>query len=99
MNEQLGILASIEPYMGRYFSSQHVRTKILKQTETEIKEIDAQIDKEIDEGILPDPAAAIDPMTGMPMAGGMDLGAPVTEPDINKQGDATQIKMPKGGEI
>jgi len=99
LNEQLGILASIEPYMGRYFSSQHVRTKILKQTETEIKEIDAQIDKEIDEGILPDPAAAIDPMTGMPMAGGMDLGAPVTEPDINKQGDATQIKMPKGGEI
>jgi len=99
LNEQLGILAAIEPYMGRYFSSQHVRTKILKQTETEIKEIDAQIDKEIDEGILPDPAAAIDPMTGMPMAGGMDLGAPVTEPDINKQGDATQVKMPKGGEI
>jgi len=99
LNEQLGILSAIEPYMGRYFSSQHVRTKILKQTETEIKEIDAQIDKEIDEGILPDPSAAIDPMTGMPMAGGMDLGAPVTEPDINKQGDATQVKMPKDGEI
>ena len=41
----LGVLAAMEPYMGRYFSAHYVRTKILKQTETEIEEMDDQIEK------------------------------------------------------
>ena len=59
--------------------------------------IDAQIDKEIEEGILPDPAAMMDPMTGMPMDPAMmggESGAP-----MGIDGKATEVKMPKGGEI
>ena len=100
LNVQLGVIASMEPYMGRYFSAYYVRNKILKQTETEIKEMDEQIKKEIKDGILPDPNAPIDPATGLPMdqsAGAMDLGAPVTEPDLEKSGKATEA--PEGGEI
>ena len=100
LNEQLGVVAAMEPYMGKYFSAHYVRTKILKQTETEIIDIDKQIDQEIKDGILPDPNTPIDPATGMPMdqsAGEMDLGAPITEPDLEKSGRATEA--PEGGEI
>ena len=97
LNEQLGVVSAMEPYLGRYFSAQYVRSKILKQTETEIKDIDKQIEKEIKEGILPDPNAVIDPETGMPTGQKMDLGVPVTEPDLESQGSATEA--PEGGEI
>ena len=56
-----------------------------------------QIEKEIKDGILPDPNAVIDPETGMPTGQKMDLGAPVTEPDLESQGSATEA--PEGGEI
>jgi len=97
LQEKLGVLAAIEPYMGRYYSAEYVRTKVLKQTETEIIEIDAQIDKEIEEGILPDPAAMMDPMTGMPMDPGM-MGGESGSP-MGIDGQSTEVKMPKGGEI
>ena len=100
LNEQLGVLAAMEPYMGRYFSAQYARSKVLKQTEDDIIEIDKQIEQEIDEGILPDPTSMMDPETGMPLdplAGQSMMGAPVTGQEVN--GSATEVKMPKGGEI
>ena len=100
LNEQLGVIAAMEPYMGRYFSAYYVRNKVLKQTETEIKEMDKQIEKEIKDGILPDPNAPVDPNTGMPLLPGsdaMDLGAPVNEPDLAQQEKA--VEAPEGGEI
>jgi len=66
-------------------------------TEDEIKEIDSQIDKEIEEGILPDPAAMMDPETGMPVNGQSMMGDPINGEEVN--GSATEVKMPKGGEI
>jgi len=39
LQEQLGVVAAMEPYMGKYFSNHFVRTKVLKQTEDDIKEI------------------------------------------------------------
>jgi len=110
LNDQLGVVAAMQPYIGTYFSSQYIRQKILKQSDTLMEEIDKQIKKEIKEGIIPDPSS-IDPSTGMPFqdntggmqsqnnAGGMDLGQPMMEPDLEKQGKSTDIKMPKGGEI
>ena len=100
LNEQLGVIAAMEPYMGRYFSAQYVRNKVLKQSETEIKEMDKQIKKEISAGILPDPNAPVDPNTGLPMdpnADPMGLGAPVNEPDLASQEKA--VEAPEGGEI
>jgi len=102
LQEQLGVLAAMEPYMGRYFSAEYVRTKVLKQTEEEIKEIDTQIDQEIEDGVLPDPSTMMDPETGMPLdplAGQSMLGAPVNGSDVTSDAQATQVKMPKGGEI
>ena len=103
LNERLSMVATAEPYVGRYFSQDYVRRKILRQTDIEIIEQDALIKKEIKKGIIPDPNAPVDPQTGLPAtqgAGQMDLGAPVMEPDLESQGKATEApEMPKGGEI
>ena len=102
LNDQLGVVAAMEPYIGRYFSAEYIRNKVLKQSDTEIIEIDKQIKKEIEAGIIPDPNQPIDPTTGMPMQSSpneMNLGQPMMEPDLEKQGKATEVQMPKGGEI
>jgi len=98
LNDQLGVVAAMEPYIGRYFSAKYVREKVLRQSDTEMIEIDKQIEKEIKEGIIPDPNQQMD-MTGETGSNGFDLGKPIMEPDIEKDGDSTQAEMPKGGEI
>ena len=50
MNERLGTLATIEPYIGKFYSNEYVRKKVLRQTDAEIIEIDEQIQKEIEDG-------------------------------------------------
>ena len=100
MNERLGMVATAEPYVGKYFSQDYVRRKILRQTDIEILEQDKLIEKEIKDGIIPDPSIPIDPQTGAPLDSNasMDLGQPVMEPEI----DASSVEapeMPKGGEI
>ena len=100
MNERLALLQTAEPYVGKYYSQDYVRRKILRQTDVEILEQDKLIDSEIKAGIIPDPAT-IDPATGLPFApegAGGDLGAPVMEPEAD--GSATEApELPKGGEI
>ena len=94
MNERLGTLASIEPYIGKYYSVDYVRRKILRQTDTEIKEIDEQIEQEIADGIIPDPNA-VDPITGEPLPGGDDLGDIPMEPDLEGDGAITDANLQK----
>ena len=89
MTERLNMVATAEPYIGKYYSQDYVRRKILRQTDEEIVEQDALIEKEIKAGIIPDPAT-IDPQTGMPFAPeGGDLGQPVMEPDMEADAQAT----------
>jgi hypothetical protein len=107
LNERLNMVQVAEPYIGKYFSQDYVRRKILRQTDIEILEQDAIIKKEIDEGIIPDPSIPVDPATGLPLGpetAGMDLGQPVMEPDLRTDTKATEVnakavEMPKGGEI
>jgi hypothetical protein len=105
MNERLGTLATIEPYIGKYYSVDYVRRKILRQTDEEIKEIDSQIEKEIKDGIIPDPNS-IDPITGEPLpddGGEMGMmGDMQMEPDLEAQSqdvDANFQKDTKKAEI
>jgi len=85
LNERLGILATIEPYIGKYYSTEWVRKKVLRQTDGEIIEMDEQIEQEIKDGIIPDPNS-VDPITGEPLPTegeqGM-LGDVPMEPEVN----------------
>jgi hypothetical protein len=104
MTERLNMVATAEPYVGKYFSQDYLRRKILRQTDEEIIEQNKLIDKEIKSGVIPDPAT-IDPQTGMPFAPeGGDLGQPVMEPDMEVDAKATEApeigaKDLKNGEI
>ena len=109
LNERLTMVAAAEPYLGKYFSQDYLRRKILRQTDEEIIEQDKLMKQEIKDGIIPDPdEMMIDPTTGQPMPAGMDLCQPVMEPDVNLRGadvnaDAMEqeadIVKPRGGEI
>ena len=94
MNERLGTLATIEPYIGKYYSVDYVRRKILRQTDSEIKEIDEQIEQEIKDGIIPDPNA-VDPITGEPLPGDDLLGDVPMEPDLEDAGAVTDANFQK----
>ena len=103
LNERLTLVQTAEPYVGKYFSQDYLRRKILRQTDQEILEQDSLINKEIKDGVIADPAS-IDPETGMPYQddASMNLGKPVMEPEVD--GSATEVdggavEMPKGGEI
>jgi len=75
LNERLGLVSQMDPFLGKYFSVDYIRRQILKQTETEIGEIDQQIEQEIANGIIPDPAMMNDPM----MQGGAPGQVPMEE--------------------
>ena len=81
LQNRLSNLATIEPYIGKYYSTEYVRKRVLQQTDQEIEEIDMQIEEEIKNGILPNPAE-VDPITGEPLPQeGQDLGAVPTDED------------------
>ena len=100
MAERLTMVASAEPYVGRYFSQDYLRRKILRQTDEEILEQDKIMKKEIEDGVVPDPALMMDPTMGVEgeTSMGGEMGAVPTEPGIEDT-SKTKMEMPKGGEI
>jgi len=106
LTERLGVVAAIEPYLGKYFSIDYVRRYVLKQTDQEIVDLDKQMKKEIEAGLVIDPVQSqqmqMDMQMGIPPGGaaGMNMGQPVMEPNLDAQGKSTQApELPKGGEI
>ena len=110
--ERLNLAALAEPYVGKYYSADYIRRNILRQTDEEIIEQDELIEKEIENGVIPDPNAMVDPATGMaPPAGapapvpgdttGGLLGATPQAPEIDEKPIETPpaTKRPPGGEI
>ena len=100
MNDKLGVVAAMDPYLGRYFSADYVRRTILGQTDSEIKEIDAQMKKEIKDGIIPDPAAMMNPMgaPGAPQDQSQNqLGTMPQEPGLTD--NQTGVELGSAGEL
>jgi hypothetical protein len=96
--ERINLAQLYEPYVGKYFSNDYVRRVVLRQSDDEIQEQDKLIEKEIDSGMIPNPAdMAIDPATGQPMP--PELGAPANAMAAPPMPTTPEIKPPKGGEI
>jgi len=105
LQNRLSNLATIEPYIGKYYSTEYVRKRVLQQTDQEIEEIDMQIEDEIQKGIIPNPAET-DPITGEPLpqeGQGQDLGQVPTDEDPDAAAsqitDADYQKDTKSAEI
>ena len=63
MRERLQLANEMRDYIGKFYSVDYVRKNILKQNAREIEEIDNQIKKEIDDGIISAPTADIQDTT------------------------------------
>ena len=71
ITSRVTLASQVEPYLGKYYSVEYVRRHVLRQTDEEIREIDKQIDQEIETGVLPDPNAPVDEMGNpIPQEGG-----------------------------
>ena len=55
MTEKLNVIAAMDPYVGKYFSTQYIRSEILGQTEIQMEEMDAQMADDIENGRAVDP--------------------------------------------
>lgn len=101
LGNRLGLLTQMEPYIGKYYSTEYVRKKILRQTDSEIIEIDQQIEDEIQKGILPDPNAPVDEM-GNPLPPGGEVPpeqAGLGEVPPESAPEPQLPPEPKGGKI
>ena len=55
MMQRITLATQMDPFVGKYFSTEYIRRKILMQTENEYKEIDKQMKSDIDTGLAIDP--------------------------------------------
>ena len=54
--ERIRIADSMRDYVGKYYSVEYIRKNVLKQSQRDIEEIDTQIKKEVEDGIIAAPS-------------------------------------------
>jgi hypothetical protein len=94
MTERLNMAATAEPYIGKYYSQNYVRRKILRQTDEDIIEQDILIKKEIESGKILDPNIPIDPNSGVPMKVGNNINGESGEIPIDPGVDEKGVEPP-----
>ena len=55
MNQRMMTVTQMDPFVGKYFSTEYIRKNILGQTAKDMREIDKQMRKDIDTGLAIDP--------------------------------------------
>ena len=60
MRERIQLVNEMRDMVGKYFSVEYMRKNVLKQSESEIAEMDKQIKQEIDDGIISSPFSQTD---------------------------------------
>ncbi len=53
--QRITLVTQMDPFVGKYFSTEYIRRQVLMQTEKEYKEIDKQMKSDIDSGMAIDP--------------------------------------------
>ena len=72
LNERMTALQAVNDYVGTYYSVEYVRRYVLRQSDTEIEEIDKQIEQEKKDDVMDDDAG---------LQPGMAIGTNVPEPE------------------
>ena len=55
MTEKLNVIAAMDPYVGKYFSTTYIRSEILGHTEKQMEEMDVDMEDDIKSGRVIDP--------------------------------------------
>ncbi|HEY5236369.1 MAG TPA: portal protein, partial [Rhabdochlamydiaceae bacterium] len=93
---RLESLGAITPYIGKFFSAGWVQKNILMMTEDEVDDMKEEIDKEIEDGLYPDPTMGA---MAVPGADPNDPTKPGTTPaasaNINAPANLGDYGVPK----
>ncbi len=92
LKERLAVITEMDPFIGKYFSTEYIRRQVLMQTDKEYKEMDKQMKKDIKSGIAIDPSdsLALDTMSRQ-----NDAFAPEIATDQADQDQARAMEMEK----
>ena len=84
----------MDPFVGKYYSIEHVRRQILNQTDKDFKEMDKQIQSEIDRGLVMDPinATEFDTLDRQNMAFAPEIEAQKAEDDTAREIEKEKAK-------
>jgi len=101
MQERLGLLATADPYIGKYYSVDYIRRKILRQTDSEIVEQDRIMNAEKAAGIILPSEQEMMVAQQMQELGNQKKGKSEIEPEIDDSSTEAPESpgAPKGGEI
>jgi len=55
--ERLQLANEMREYIGKFYSIKHIRKNVLKQNDREIEDMDNQIKKEIEDGLIDSPTS------------------------------------------
>ena len=88
MTEKLNVIQQMDPYIGKYFSVEYIRTQILGQTETEMEEIDVEMADDIKSG------RAIDPLQ-LVAADQQQIDADAENVELDQEMKKAQIQQAK----
>ena len=101
MQERLGLVQTADAYIGKYYSVDYIRRKILRQTDDEIVEQNKLIKYEKEAGIIPPTPEEIEmaqTIMQSSAAANQNLGNTQTETEVDT--DSVEApESPKGGEI
>jgi len=98
MSERLNIMVAIEPYIGTYYSRDHVKRKILRQTDEEIEEMRQEMEEENASGYgvpLETQGAMLDGRIEAEKEAAKTLGKVPTEPVLDGAKNGGSAKAPE----
>ena len=98
MSERLNIMVAIEPYIGTYYSRDHVKRKILRQTDEEIEEMRQEMEEENASGYgvpLETQGAMLDGRIEAEKEAAKTLGKVPTEPSLDGAKNGGSAKAPE----
>ena len=98
MQERLSLVATADPYIGRYYSTDYIRRKILRQTDEEIVEQNELMAAEKELGIIPPTEQEMQIADSIIQSAGQKSEI---EPEVDTDSvEAPESpEVPKGGEI
>ena len=99
MQERLGLVATADPYIGKYYSVDYIRRKILRQTDDEIVEQNKLMTAEKEAGIIPPTEQEIQIAQSIMGEDQGQISEVEPEVDTSSVEAPESPEVPKGGEI
>ena len=94
MNQRMATVTQMDPFVGKYYSIEHVRRHILLQRDEDYREMDKQIKREIEAGLVIDPinVTELDMLDRQNTAFAPEIEAQSAEDDHQREIEAEKSK-------